>query len=289
VSDERVEPYFAIPFDGWNDAMADLQAMLPADGQLPKLLAVADLRWWCRRVLGSQAATFGRVSMPSARTFAARWNWGEKRARLLMADEVLWCDPRDLERWKDWRAANVRQVKGEPDVEPTPNVEAQGRTEAAPEKQAGKEKDHTRDEVTPTLTLTPTPTEKAPRGKRTKKPETDTDPLAADIPGLLAHYGTCFPGDRPTVGEWDGMRRQVRLGATVADIKAYLTGLATHPKGQWWRDNGAAQGKGPWRDDKFGALLREFKRTTSTGGAYVRPPGDDLPNHSPIDDKDIPW
>jgi predicted transcriptional regulator len=129
-----------------------------------------------------------------------------------------------------------------------------------------------------------------PRGKRSRKKEgtVGVDVLAPHVQTILTHYATCFPGDKPTVPEWDGMRRQVLLGSTVEDIKAFITGLATHPQGAWWRDNGAAQGAGPWRDTKFGPLLREFRRTTSKGGNYQRPVDAPAPKLPEVDD-DLPF
>jgi hypothetical protein len=82
--------WFRIDLPWWPEVVAFLE------GQVwPRAAALIDLRWWQDQVLMGLAAR-----IPTHRDLAARWGWGQKKARLLLAREPDWTDPHKADAWR---------------------------------------------------------------------------------------------------------------------------------------------------------------------------------------------
>ncbi len=92
--------------DGWERARVALRG---ASVEIPRDLAIVDLRMWQDRIL----APGSRVAMPSRTVLAERWGWTDKRVRLLLATEEEWCDPYRHEEWTAYRAKHEGPAEGQ--------------------------------------------------------------------------------------------------------------------------------------------------------------------------------
>lgn len=114
--------------------------------------AIDDLRWWQDRVL----APGSRCEFPGYRYFAARWGWGEKRARLLLQNEERWSDPYRLKEWREYQGrskgalgAQQGRAKGSVGVASPEIIHDSGRGEGARRAHLGRAKGDTRLDLDP--------------------------------------------------------------------------------------------------------------------------------------------
>lgn len=169
--------------EGRDGVLAAIEELVSAGVEVPSVLAIQDLRGLAR--LGD---------IPASRELGKRWGWGEKRARLLLANEARWVDPSGgVEgRKQGARRAHGGRTEATSDEPVEHVVEGEGRIEGASRAHEGRKKGDARvpSPTRPDQDQTENYTAPAPPSLVLVPPQAPTEDTAPSWAAKVPHKGT---------------------------------------------------------------------------------------------------